>query len=81
MALGHKSSALATGNRLLTKSDLADRWQTSIRNIDRLVARGKISKLSLGPRCIRFRLVDVEAVEAGSRSRTIMEGLTGIVAP
>jgi hypothetical protein len=70
----------ATQPRLLTKTDLADRWQTSIRNIDRLVARGRVSKLCLGPRCIRFRLTDIEAVEAVSRTRTIMEGLTGIAA-
>jgi len=69
-----------TQPRLLTKTDLADRWQTSIRNIDRIVARGRISKLCLGPRCIRFRLTDIEAVEARSRTRTIMEGLTGIAA-
>jgi len=70
----------ATQPRLLTKTDLADRWQTSIRNIDRLVAKGRVSKLCLGPRCIRFRLADIEAVESKSRTRTIMEGLTGVAA-
>jgi predicted DNA-binding transcriptional regulator AlpA len=70
----------ATQHRLLTKPDLADRWQTSIRYIDRQVATGRLSKLTLGPRCVRFRLTDIEAVEAASRTKTIMEGLTGRIA-
>ena len=65
---------------LLTKSDLARRWQTTTRNIDRLVARGRIAKISLGPRFVRFRVSDVEAAEKQHRSKTIMEGLLGVQA-
>lgn len=62
---------------LLTKHDLSGRWQTSLRNIDRMVAAGRISKVTLGPRFVRFRLSDVEAAESRHRSKTIMEGLLG----
>jgi hypothetical protein len=63
---------------LLTKHDLRGRWQTSLRNIDRMVADGRLSKITLGPRFVRFRLSDVEAVESRHRSKTIMEGLLGV---
>jgi hypothetical protein len=64
--------------QLLTKVDLAERWQVTKRTIDRLVARGAVSKVTLGPRTIRFRLLDVEAAENRLRQKTIMEGLYGV---
>ena len=65
---------------LLTKADLASRWQTTTRNIDRLVQRGRIAKIALGPRFIRFRLTDIEAAERQHRTKTVMEGLLGVPA-
>jgi len=62
----------------MTKVELAERWQVSTRTIDRLVARGAVSKVTLGPRTIRFRLLDVQAAENQLRQKTIMEGLYGV---
>jgi hypothetical protein len=53
---------------LITRKDLARRWHTSTRTIDRQRERGLIPWIDLsqgkGLRpCVRFRLADIEALE------------------
>jgi hypothetical protein len=53
----------------ITRSDLAKRWHTSTRTIDRKRELGLLPWVDLaqgrGARpCVRFRLADIEALEA-----------------
>lgn len=53
--------------RLLSSSDLADRWQISERTVKRLVDSGEVHCVRVG-RQIRFKLADVLAYEKKRRS-------------
>lgn len=59
---------------LLTKQDLAFRWQVCERTVRRLVRRWRVPFDRLTARTVRFRLADVVAVELSVRqwlSRTV----------
>ena len=59
-------------DRLLTRKELADRWELSIRTIDRLRENGLLPWTDLacgqGARpIVRIRERDADAIEAGNR--------------
>jgi len=49
---------------LLTREELARRWRCCARTIIRQEAQGILSPIRLGPKLVRFRLGDIEAIEA-----------------
>ena len=54
----------ASGDRLLTKKDVAFKLACSVRSVDRLVCLGKLARIAvLGGK--RYRLSDVEAIVKG----------------
>jgi hypothetical protein len=68
------SSNLEGDNRLLTESQLAQRWQISAKKLqaDRCSGRG-VPFVRIGRR-VRYRLADVEAYEAANlRTNTIQQ--------
>jgi hypothetical protein len=54
--------------RLLTRKGLADRWQMSTETLKRRERAGVLRVLKLG-RGVRYRLSDVEALEAAAEVR------------
>lgn len=46
----------------LTRHEAADRLRVTPRAIDHLVARGKLTRYRHGPRIVRFRADDVDAL-------------------
>lgn len=63
---------------LITRLDLAKRWQTSTRTIDRNRRLGLLPWVDLaqgqGARpCVRFRLADIEALESRMVKGPVME--------
>lgn len=56
---------MPTTEILLTKQDLAARWQVCERTVRRLVLRLNLPRLILTRRTVRFRLGDVLRVEPG----------------
>ena len=53
-----------TVTSLLTREGLARRWQCCTRTIIRYEAQGVITSVRLGPKMVRFRMTDIEAIEA-----------------
>jgi hypothetical protein len=51
---------------LLSRKDLAARWDCSIATIKRNEKRKGLKKVTLGPRTVRYRLADVIAIEAST---------------
>jgi len=56
--------------QLLTRRQLADRWQLSTETLKRRERCGVLSPLKLG-RGVRYRLADVERIEADAEVRLI----------
>lgn len=54
----------SNGTRLLTCEELARRWQIKPATVYALARKGSIPTVRLGPRLVRFRLVEVERFEA-----------------
>ena len=54
------------GDRLLRRSELADRWQRHTDTIAK-IPRAELPVIELGPRCKRYRLSDVLAYEQKRR--------------
>ena len=54
-------------DQLITKREVAKLLAVSERTIDRVMARGKITKIKVGG-CIRFKLSEVKEVINGLRS-------------
>jgi hypothetical protein len=57
---------------ILTKSDLAERWKTSQKTVDRMRERGvlpwvDLNQGKLGKPTVRFRLSDIVAFESAGR--------------
>lgn len=50
--------------RFLTRKQLAARWAVSIETIKRKVRAGLLYPYYLGERAVRFKLSDIEAIEA-----------------
>ena len=46
----------------LTRKAAAKRLSASVSTVDRLVRRGQLASYALGPRLIRFRVEDVDAL-------------------
>lgn len=63
---------------MITRYDLAKRWNCSTRKVDRMRADGLLGWIDLsegrGARpCVRFRLADIEALEARMVKGPVME--------
>jgi hypothetical protein len=50
--------------QLLSRKALAARWQTSTETIKRRERAGKLKPLHFNQRLVRYKLADVEAIEA-----------------
>jgi excisionase family DNA binding protein len=48
---------------MLTYKDIADRWNVKVSDVQRLVYSGKLRRLKLSHKKVRFRPSDVEAYE------------------
>ena len=48
-------------NHLLTKQQSADQTQTSVRHLEREIARGRLKALKLSPKLVRIRQSDLDA--------------------
>ena len=55
-------------NKLLSKKEVADLFSVSIRSVERLAARGRLTKIKIGG-CVRFKLGEVQAMMEGEESR------------
>jgi hypothetical protein len=62
------SSTITTAARLLTRKGLSDRWQLSIETLKRRERCGLLPVLKLG-RGVRYRLADIERLEADAEVR------------
>jgi len=54
--------------RLLTRNEAAAILRVGVRTFDRYAAEGKVPKVSLSARSVRFRLSDIEALVASSEA-------------
>ena len=54
--------------RQLSRKELADRWNLSVKTIKRKEKAGELQPLTLGPRTVRHRLSDILAFEADATS-------------
>lgn len=52
---------------LIDRESLASRWRCSIETIKRIEKRGKLARVQLGPRAVRYRLAEVRQIE-GART-------------
>lgn len=50
--------------RFLTRKDLSERWNVSQKTLIRREQAGTITPVFLGERSIRYRLSEIEAIEA-----------------
>jgi len=55
---------------LITRSNLAIRWQSSTASIIRYEQSGLLKKVSLSPRAVRYRMADVLKIERGSEENS-----------
>jgi hypothetical protein len=62
------SSTITTAARLLTRKGLSDRWQLSVESLKRRERAGLLPFLKLG-RGVRYRLADIERLEADAEVR------------
>jgi hypothetical protein len=65
---------------MITRFDLAKRWRCSTRKVDRMREEGLLPWVDLsggrGARaCVRFRLADIEALEAGMVKGPVIKAL------
>jgi predicted site-specific integrase-resolvase len=56
----------AKPEQMLSRKAVAERWQTSVETIKRRERAGLIKPLRFNSRLIRYRLADVEALEAAA---------------
>lgn len=49
---------------LYTPKDIAARWQVSVRLIHNMIERGELPAVRLGPKLLRIRPTDIDALEA-----------------
>ena len=54
-------------NSSLSRKAVADRWQTSVETIKRREKAGLLKALRFNQRLLRYKLSDVEALEAAAR--------------
>lgn len=68
---------------MITRFDLAKRWKCSTRKVDRMRGQGLLPWVDLtqgrGTRpCVRFRIGDIEALEARMVKGPVMEARRGV---
>lgn len=56
---------------LLSREDVAKRFSCSVETIKRLEKRGKLPRIQLGERAVRYRMADVLAIESGRAANSI----------
>ena len=54
--------------KLLSKKEVAECFSVSVRTVERLAARGKLTKVKIGG-CTRFKLREVQAMMEGEEAR------------
>lgn len=55
-------------DKLLSKREVADLFSVSIRSVERLAARGKLTKVKIGG-CVRFKFKEVQAMMEGEEAK------------
>ena len=55
---------------LLSREDVAKRFSCSTETVKRLEKRGKLPRIQLGERAVRYRMADVLAIENGRVGKT-----------
>ena len=63
--------------KLISKKQVADLFSVSVRSVERLAARGKLTKVKIGG-CVRFKLKEVEAMMEGEESTLTEVGKEGL---
>ncbi len=63
--------------KLLSKKEVAELFSVSVRTVERLAARGKLTKVKIGG-CVRFKLKEVEARMEGEESTLTEVGKEGL---
>ena len=63
--------------KLLSKKQVAELFSVSVRSVERLAARGKLTKVKIGG-CVRFKLKEVEAMMEGEESTLTEVGKEGL---
>ena len=54
--------------KLISKKQVAELFSVSVRSVERLAARGRLTKVKIGG-CVRFKLKEVEAMMEGEEAR------------
>ena len=54
--------------KLISKKQVAELFSVSVRSVERLAARGRLTKVKIGG-CVRFNLKEVEAIMEGEEAR------------
>jgi len=55
--------------RFLSRTELGQRWNKSIKTLIRWEKAGKLRPLTLGPRTVRYRLSEILAIEEDAAAR------------
>ena len=63
--------------KLISKKQVAELFSVSVRSVERLAARGKLTKVKIGG-CVRFKLKEVEAMMEGEESTLTEVGKEGL---
>jgi len=56
-------------DRQLSRKELSERWNVSIKTLKRREKAGILRPLSLGPRTVRYRLSDILRIEEDAAAR------------
>ena len=65
MALKHHTQS----DRLISRKELSDRWNLSIKTLTRRDKAGELRPLTLSANCVRYKLSDVLKIEADAAAR------------
>ncbi|HEX9630592.1 MAG TPA: hypothetical protein VF961_11285 [Pyrinomonadaceae bacterium] len=63
-----KLIAASIPEQLLSRKAIADRWQTSVETVKRREKAGLLKAIRFNQRLLRYKLSNVEAVEAAAAS-------------
>ncbi len=63
--------------KLLSKKQVAECFSVSVRTVERLAARGKLTKVKIGG-SVRFRIREVEAILEGEEATLTEVGKEGL---
>ena len=64
-----KDNSSNQSERLLSRKQLADRWNLSTKTIKRREKAGELRPLTLSANCVRFRLSEILAIEEDAAAR------------